>query len=158
MLLLKRKFMKKAKKSIPSAKIVVVGAWIEKSSHDLSSAKILASGNDPILDTAIYHCQQAAEKALKGFLTFHDKRFEKTHDIGELIGECEKINPEFSKWIHLGDMLTPCAWEYRYPGVTSDPSENEFDEAYKIADQLYKFTLRLLPKVIWPKTKKGATK
>jgi HEPN domain-containing protein len=38
-------------------------------------------GDDPYLDTAVYHCQQAVEKALKAFLTYHDTEFEKTHGI-----------------------------------------------------------------------------
>ena len=41
--------------------------WLLKAKHDLDSACKLAAGNDPILDTAIYHCQQAAEKNHKRF-------------------------------------------------------------------------------------------
>jgi len=36
----------------------------------------------PFLEDALFHCQQAVEKALKGFLTWHDRPFEKTHDLG----------------------------------------------------------------------------
>jgi HEPN domain len=38
-------------------------------------------GQEPYLDTAVYHCQQAAEKALKAFLTARDIAFEKTHNL-----------------------------------------------------------------------------
>jgi HEPN domain-containing protein len=66
--------------------------WLLKALHDLESARKLVAGDDPILDTAIYHCQQAAEKAVKGFLTFHRKRFEKTHDIERLILLATQLN------------------------------------------------------------------
>jgi len=48
--------------------------------HDLGSAKRLISGDEPFLDTAVYHCQQAAEKALKAYLTLKDAPFQKIHD------------------------------------------------------------------------------
>lgn len=57
------------------AKRVAVQAWLLKAQRDLASAKRLADGDAPLLDTAIYHCQQAAEKAIKGFLVCHDSRF-----------------------------------------------------------------------------------
>lgn len=54
--------------------------WLIKAQHDLGSARRLMEGDEPYLDTAVYHCQQAVEKALKAFLTYHDVSFEKTHD------------------------------------------------------------------------------
>ncbi len=45
--------------------------WFAKAKRDLDSATKLAEGPEPYLDTAIYHCQQAAEKAVKGFLIYH---------------------------------------------------------------------------------------
>jgi HEPN domain-containing protein len=41
-------------------------SWLIKAYHDLISAKKLAQDQEPVLDTAIYHTQQCAEKALKG--------------------------------------------------------------------------------------------
>jgi HEPN domain-containing protein len=38
--------------------------WLVKARADLGSAHKLASGPDAYLDAAIYHCQQAAEKAV----------------------------------------------------------------------------------------------
>jgi HEPN domain-containing protein len=42
--------------------------WLVKAKHDLQTARIVSATPDGPLDTAIYHCQQAAEKALKGWL------------------------------------------------------------------------------------------
>jgi HEPN domain-containing protein len=50
-------------------------AWLTRSRHDLRSAKLLIAGEEHA--KALFHCQQAAEKALKGFLTFHQKSFGK---------------------------------------------------------------------------------
>jgi HEPN domain-containing protein len=45
-------------------------SWLKKAKRDLETARKLAKDPEPLLDTAIYHFQQAAEKALKGFLVF----------------------------------------------------------------------------------------
>jgi HEPN domain-containing protein len=68
-----------------AAKQELVQNWLTKARSDLVSAMKLADKLDPHLDTAIYHCQQAAEKAIKAVLVFHDRRFEKTHEIEALI-------------------------------------------------------------------------
>jgi HEPN domain-containing protein len=47
----------------------LVKSWFIKAYRDLLSAHELASAEMPLLDTAAYHCQQAAEKVIKGFLT-----------------------------------------------------------------------------------------
>ncbi len=41
------------------AKRDLVRAWLTKARRDLLSARVLAAGSEPILDTAVYHCQQA---------------------------------------------------------------------------------------------------
>lgn len=51
------------------AKVVLVKFWLRKAQRDLAVAQKLAAD---FPDIAIYHCQQGAEKALKGFLILHD--------------------------------------------------------------------------------------
>ena len=50
---------------------------------DLNAARLLAS---PEPSRSVFHSQQAAEKAAKAFITFHDVTFRKTHDLNELGG------------------------------------------------------------------------
>ena len=45
-----------------------VRSWLTKAHSDLRSACALMALAEPATDTAIYHCQQAAEKSLKGYL------------------------------------------------------------------------------------------
>lgn len=47
-------------------------AWLAKSRSDLATARLLILGHEPYLDTGCYHCQQAAEKALKAWLTANE--------------------------------------------------------------------------------------
>ena len=60
-------------------------AWMVKAWRDLETARRAATGEPPFYDIAVYHCQQAAEKAVKAFLVHHGTPYEKTHDINNFL-------------------------------------------------------------------------
>ena len=126
------------------AKRELVTGWLAKARHDLDSAKKLAAGDEPIFDTAIYHCQQAAEKALKGYLVHCDQPFDKTHDLNVLVKAAIPYQARFSDFLDTAVELTPYATEYRYPGA-EDPEPDEFEQAFHRARQFLEFVLSLLP-------------
>ncbi|MBI3242452.1 MAG: HEPN domain-containing protein [Chloroflexi bacterium] len=102
------------------AKQQLVQNWLIKAQHDLATARKLSVGPDPYLDTAIYHCQQAAEKAVKAFLVFRDQRFEKVHDVRLLIEIAAMLESSLLPWLDTGERLTPYATAFRYPGEILD--------------------------------------
>ncbi len=53
---------------------------------DLRGAEIDLAALPPLLGDVTFHCQQAVEKTLKGYLTWHDHGFRKTHDLTDLEG------------------------------------------------------------------------
>ena len=57
--------------------------WLEKVSHDLSSAKILFDANH-YTDVIGVDLHYAIEKALKSFLAYENKPIPKTHDLPKL--------------------------------------------------------------------------
>ncbi len=67
-----------------------------------------------------FHCQQAAEKLLKAWLSQFGARIQKTHDLRALMNLLEaaghKIPPELCRV----DELTPFAVEFRYDTVAFD--------------------------------------
>jgi len=128
----------------------LVRAWLIKAQHDLATARKLAVDPDPYLDTAIYHCQQAAEKSVKGFLVFHGQRFERTHHIPLLISLAMPFATEFSAWLEAAERLTPYAAAFRYPGELLEPDRAEFEMALQAADGLYMFVLSQLPEEVHP--------
>ena len=70
----------------------LVRDWLTRASHDLQAVRTLAASSEPLLDVAIYHCQQAAEKAVKGWLQSQDDPFPKTHDIEDLTTQAARLN------------------------------------------------------------------
>ena len=120
-------------------------SWLIKANRDLLSARELAEATTPLLDTAAYHCQQAAEKAVKGFLLYHDVRFEKSHDIELLVSQAMDVNEQCGDCMEEARLLTPLAVEYRYPGIYVEPEPEEFQDAITAARRIYGFILGLLP-------------
>jgi HEPN domain-containing protein len=70
------------------------------------------------------HAQQAAEKAMKAFLAWHDVPFRKTHNLEELGQQCVALDATLSTVADLAAPLTEYAWKFRYPGEP-DPSSVE---------------------------------
>jgi HEPN domain-containing protein len=127
------------------AKRALVRSWLKKARRDLLSAKRLARGTEPYLDTAIYHCQQCVEKSIKGWLVYHDQSFEKTHDLRLLVTLASEVEPKFTEWFDVAEQVSPYATAYRYPGETLEPTEEEFQRALKSAGKFYDFICNLLP-------------
>jgi HEPN domain-containing protein len=100
--------------------------WLTRASQNLSAAERL--GWD-LCDIAIYHCQQAAEKAVKGFLSCFDQPIERTHDVRFLLEQAGKIEPGFLSCLDAGERLTPYATAYRNPGVADQAELQELTEA-----------------------------
>jgi len=128
-------------------KSVLVKSWLNKAERDLDSARRLSEGPEALLDVAIYHCQQAAEKALKGWLVFHDRRLEKTHDVRMLATLSSSIDPEFSSVFEAAERLTPYAVIYRYPGELLFPEPEEFQQALRDAETVLTFVRAHLPEM-----------
>ncbi len=122
-----------------SRKAELVRAWLLKADHDLQSARLLISERVQLLDVAVYHCQQAGEKALKSYLTAHDIIFPKTHELGELLNLCLPAQPNFEQFRSHAEELSPLAHRFRYPGETNEPTPEEATRALQLAEELYVF-------------------
>ena len=125
-------------------------AWIVKSARDLQAATHNLQAAPPLLDDVVFHCQQAVEKALKGYLTWHDQPFRKTHSIEEVGEQCLAIDPSLKPVVDRAVPLTEYAWKFRYPGDPEEPTQEEADEALAIAREVFDAILARLPKEIRP--------
>ncbi|HEY3915944.1 MAG TPA: HEPN domain-containing protein [Verrucomicrobiae bacterium] len=93
----------------------LVRAWLIKARNDSTAARQIAASPDGPLDAAIYHCQQSSEKAVKGFLAFHDHRLERSHDVERLVELAAVYEARFKDYEDAAIILTPYATAYRYP-------------------------------------------
>ena len=115
--------------------------WIDKADKDLLSVKHELIFSDVVRETVCFHSQQAVEKYLKAYLVFLGISFTKTHEIGELITKCENKDRDISILKEEADKLTDYAVEIRYPDEWSEPSLEEAEEAFEIAEKVREFVL-----------------
>jgi HEPN domain-containing protein len=120
-------------------------AWFRKAMIDLRSAEADLAASPPILEDVVFHCQQAAEKAIKGFLTFHQEPFGKTHDLRELAKAYLCIDTTLTPLLEQAVPLTWYAWKFRYPGSPEEPTLEETQEALAVARELVAAVLSRLP-------------
>jgi len=114
-------------------RVADAGAWLAKANLDLRSAQVDVEADPPLLGDALFHCQQAVEKALKAFLTWHDEPFRKTHDLVELGGRCVSLDRGLEDIVRPAARLTEYAWKFRYPGEVSEPTRAEAATAQAVA-------------------------
>jgi len=127
--------------------------WLAKAQSDLATARLLIKGEERYLDTGSYHCQQAAEKAIKAWLTANEVSFIKTHSLEILVRLCIPSAPGFNRYISHAMELTPLATEFRYPGDVFEPSAVEASHALVLAEELFAWIIDEFSKLVSPEIK-----
>jgi HEPN domain-containing protein len=123
-------------------------AWFKRAFADLRAAEHALSAQPPLLEDLLFHCQQAAEKSLKGFLAWNSRPFRKTHSLEEIGELCLAIDPSLKPIIDPIVPLTQYAWEFRYPGDPQEPSAEEAKEALSAAGKAYFALLSRMPEEV----------
>ncbi|MDR1858345.1 MAG: HEPN domain-containing protein [Treponema sp.] len=89
--------------------------WRLLAERDMAVANYLAANMIPIPTEIIaFHCQQAAEKYLKGALVILGEEPPYTHDLDELCSIAEKHQPSFVSISSLCSIITHFSVQPRY--------------------------------------------
>ncbi len=96
--------------------------WLAVASRDLHSARLLANEEPP---SALFHCQQAAEKSAKAFLTFHGVAFRKTHDLNELGNQCITVDSGLTPLFQEAAALPEYGAVFSISGCSARADEEE---------------------------------
>jgi HEPN domain-containing protein len=107
--------------------------WLIKAMNDLKSAEKLIEGYEPILDTAIYHTQQCAEKALKAYISYKQQPVIKTHDLELLVEISSSFDKSFNALYEDTEILNPYDTEFRYPDAILEPDMEDVRDAIEKA-------------------------
>ena len=91
-----------------------------------------------------YLAQQAAEKSLKAYLTFHEIEFPFIHNLEKLVDLCAGQEEPFADIKLLAQQLTPYAVELRYDAEFW-PSREAAQEAMDAAVTIRDFVIDRLP-------------
>ena len=118
--------------------------WLGKAREDLASARVLIDAGH--LTNALFLCQQAAEKSIKGFLTWHERPFRRTHDLEELGAACSSVDGTLGSQMERADILSEFAWKLRYPGVEITPERDEAEAMLALARDIFQGIQERLPR------------
>jgi HEPN domain-containing protein len=112
--------------------------WFSVADDDLKSAEYLATMYYPRPEAIIcFHCQQSAEKYLKGFLFQNNIKFPKIHDLIKLLELCECIDVQFSTILSKCNILNRYSVISRYPDeleILPEDTNNAIQYAKEIRD------------------------
>lgn len=119
--------------------------WLRKANGDLSLAQHLLGSDAAFAFGAVFHAQQAAEKALKAALVWHQIGFPKSHSIRLLNGLLQSAITPLPDQITKAVALTRYGVEVRYPADLPEPTAAEARDAVALAEGVLASVLELLP-------------
>jgi uncharacterized protein len=124
----------------PRATWEAVRDWLDVAQMDRRGVEVLLAVDPPALGLAAYHCQQAVEKLLKGFLTLAGKRGGKTHSLARLGSAAAASFPEIAELVAATKGWGGWAVDFRYPAqrgrAKSPPDRDELRRALAVVDAL----------------------
>jgi len=116
-----------------------VEGWIRHAADDARIARGCLGLDPPVLGGAAYHCQQAAEKLLKGLLVLASIDFRRTHDLNALTNSVLPHFPELQPLLSEVGAWTAWGVAYRYPGEDEpepEPSAADLSTALDLIARL----------------------
>jgi HEPN domain-containing protein len=114
----------------------LVRQWLARADEDLETAKFLFTSEKYFFAAICFHCQQAAEKYFKAFLTWRQIEFPKTHDLGLLLGLIASTAPSLAASLNEVAGLNPYGVDIRYPGDAPEIAREDAEEAIRLAKRV----------------------
>ncbi|GHT44279.1 HEPN domain-containing protein [Planctomycetales bacterium] len=112
--------------------------WLNIAEMDLSCAKHLLTHYPLPIEIICYHCQQSAEKALKGLLVLNRQTPPRVHDLMVLLPLIEIYVSGIADFVPQCNVLNKYAVAPRYPAEL-DISEPQVRTAIQYAETLLSF-------------------
>jgi HEPN domain-containing protein len=108
--------------------------WLNRARSSLTKAREGAAFPEIYLEDLCFDAQQAAEKAIKAVLLHLGVGFPYVHDLSLLLTRVEQAGQAVQEPVRAAAALTEYAVETRYPGVFEPVTQEEFEEAVRLAE------------------------
>lgn len=107
--------------------------WLNRARSSLVKAREGAAFPEIYLEDLCFDAQQAAEKAIKAVLLHLGVGFPYVHDLALLLTRAEQAGQAVPPPVRAAAALTDYAVETRYPGAFEPVTQEEFEEALRLA-------------------------
>ncbi|MCF6465951.1 HEPN domain-containing protein [Clostridium sp. Cult2] len=118
----------------------IANEWFNFAENDLKSAKFLLQMKPQPLEIICYHCQQSAEKYLKGYIAFKGGELIKTNDLTLLNKVCIEYDGDFQVIMDDTIELIDYGVHVRYP-FHFELEEDDARKAIESAEKIQSFIL-----------------
>ena len=111
--------------------------WLRRAHSSLQHARAL----DPqvFFEELCFDAHQAAEKALKAVMLQRGVPFPYIHDLDRLVQLLENAGHAVPEDVRLAGDLTRYAVRARYPGLSGEVGETEYQDALSLAETVVKW-------------------
>ena len=118
--------------------------WLDCAQKDIQSARLLINyGGSPA--AAAFHCQQAIEKALKGYMLFKTHRHIDGHNLTYLCRQAIKLDDSFREYLDESAYLNRYYIETRYPAdVPVRFTEGQINHVLNMAESMFRHISALI--------------
>ena len=118
-----------------------VAEWFKYADMDFMTAEHLLTLQPHPLEIICFHCQQMAEKYLKGYLIYKGVDDPpKIHNLDTLCEMCSEYDEQFQEIKKACNVLTTYGVQPRYPNEM-ELTENDMRKAIEYARQIREFGL-----------------
>ena len=139
------------------ANIKEVQEWHKIAAIDLKTAEYLKNMKPLPIEIICYHCQQSAEKYLKGYIVFCGIAPPRMHDLDELCKLCLKYSNTFKNIADHCSDLTAYGVQPRYP-MELVLDEEDMQQALDSAKAVKEFVIAIVKDRITQEKKQSKSK
>lgn len=112
--------------------------WLDHAQTDIQTARLIL-GYGGSSSAAAFHCQQAIEKALKGYLLYKTGSHIDGHNLTYLCRQAIKQSERFTEYLDESAQLNRYYIETRYPAdVPLELSERKIQHVLYMAEAMWK--------------------
>ncbi|MCI0565673.1 HEPN domain-containing protein [bacterium] len=115
--------------------------WVAKGNDDELNALSILKHQDGTPTGVVFLCHQMAEKFLKAYIVHTQKKYPKSHNLGELVEMCANASSSFGTLGDAAAFLDPLYIPSRYPGDYPEFMWDVAERAYKTAALVKEFVL-----------------
>ncbi len=118
--------------------------WLNRARSNLARAREGVRIPGVYLEDLCFDAQQAAEKAIKGLLIHLSTPFPYVHDLALLLASVEQAGQEVPAAVRQAARLTRYAVTTRYPGLPESVTQEEYEEAVRIAAEVVRWAQEVI--------------
>ena len=111
--------------------------WLNRARSNLARAKTRTDG--AYWEDMCFDAQQAAEKAIKAVMIRRGIEFPFVHDLNRLLSILEEAGETIPDAVRRAEDLTGYATTTRYPGMDEPVSEQDYEDAIRMAEAVVRW-------------------